>query len=72
MFSFLASVKTVTSIQVPGKIHLVLEYCKGGDLSFYIQRHGRVPEAIAKHFMQQLGMLELFFLFFFFVGVGVF
>ncbi|XP_022145610.1 serine/threonine-protein kinase ATG1c-like isoform X3 [Momordica charantia] len=41
-------------IEVPGKIHLVLEYCKGGDLSFYIQRHGRVPEAIAKHFMQQL------------------
>ncbi|KAK7350054.1 hypothetical protein VNO77_08119 [Canavalia gladiata] len=41
-------------IQVPGKIHLVLEYCKGGDLSLYIQRHGRVPEAAAKHFMQQL------------------
>ncbi|KAH1162432.1 hypothetical protein GLYMA_01G099600v4 [Glycine max] len=40
--------------QVPGKIHLVLEYCKGGDLSLYIQRHGRVPEATAKHFMQQL------------------
>ncbi|XP_057971041.1 serine/threonine-protein kinase ATG1c-like [Malania oleifera] len=41
-------------IEVPGKIHLVLEYCKGGDLSIYIQRHGRVPEATAKHFMQQL------------------
>ncbi|XP_038905361.1 serine/threonine-protein kinase ATG1c-like [Benincasa hispida] len=42
-------------IEVPGKIHLVLEYCKGGDLSFYIQqRHGRIPEAIAKYFMQQL------------------
>ncbi|XP_020233047.1 serine/threonine-protein kinase ATG1c [Cajanus cajan] len=41
-------------IQVPGKIHLVLEYCKGGDLSMYIQRHGKVPEATAKHFMQQL------------------
>ncbi|XP_027334507.1 serine/threonine-protein kinase ATG1c isoform X2 [Abrus precatorius] len=41
-------------IQVPGKIHLVLEYCKGGDLSLYIQRHGRVLEATAKHFMQQL------------------
>ncbi|KAK7286775.1 hypothetical protein RJT34_22006 [Clitoria ternatea] len=41
-------------IQVPGKIHLVLEYCKGGDLSLYIQRHGRVPEETAKHFMQQL------------------
>ncbi|XP_038990796.1 serine/threonine-protein kinase ATG1c-like [Hibiscus syriacus] len=41
-------------IEVPGKIHLVLEYCKGGDLSMYISRHGSVPEATAKHFMQQL------------------
>lgn len=41
-------------IEAPGKIHLVLEYCKGGDLSMYIQRHGRVPEDIAKQFMQQL------------------
>lgn len=41
-------------IKVPGKIYLVLEYCKGGDLSMYIQRHGRVQEATAKHFMQQL------------------
>ncbi|XP_039028704.1 serine/threonine-protein kinase ATG1c-like isoform X2 [Hibiscus syriacus] len=41
-------------IEVPGKIHLVLEYCKGGDLSMFITRHGSAPEAIAKHFMQQL------------------
>nr|XP_023874179.1 serine/threonine-protein kinase ATG1c isoform X2 [Quercus suber]POE83800.1 serine/threonine-protein kinase atg1c [Quercus suber] len=41
-------------IEVPGKIHLVLEYCRGGDLSVYLQRHGRVPEAIAKQFMLQL------------------
>ncbi|KAG7964903.1 hypothetical protein I3843_09G195500 [Carya illinoinensis] len=41
-------------IEVPGKIHLVLEYCRGGDLSIYIQRQGRVPEATAKQFMQQL------------------
>ncbi|PNY08701.1 serine/threonine kinase family protein [Trifolium pratense] len=46
-------------IQAPGKIHLVLEYCKGGDLSLYIQRHGRVPEATAKHFMLQLGGLRV-------------
>jgi hypothetical protein len=26
----------------------------------YIQRHGRVPEATAKHFMLQLGMFQLF------------
>ncbi|KAJ9694801.1 hypothetical protein PVL29_010332 [Vitis rotundifolia] len=41
-------------IEVPGKIHLVLEYCRGGDLSMYIQSCVRVPEATAKHFMQQL------------------
>ncbi|GAV65439.1 Pkinase domain-containing protein [Cephalotus follicularis] len=41
-------------IEVPGKIHIVLEYCRGGDLSMYIQRQGRVPEALAKHYMQQL------------------
>ncbi|KAM1307382.1 hypothetical protein ACFX2H_009640 [Malus domestica] len=41
-------------IEVPGKINLVLEYCRGGDLFMYIQRHGKVPEALAKHFMQQL------------------
>ncbi|KAF9595630.1 hypothetical protein IFM89_001503 [Coptis chinensis] len=48
-------------IQVPGRIHLVLEYCRGGDLSVYIQRHGKVPEATAKHFMLQLaaGLLIL-------------
>ncbi|KAJ7961362.1 Kinase family protein [Quillaja saponaria] len=41
-------------IEVPGKINLVLEYCRGGDLSLYIQRHGRMPEATAKHFLRQL------------------
>ncbi|OVA17775.1 Protein kinase domain [Macleaya cordata] len=41
-------------IQVPGRINLVLEYCRGGDLSRYIQRHERIPEETAKHFMQQL------------------
>lgn len=35
----------------------MLEYCKGGDLSVYIQSHGSVPEATAKHFMLQLGRL---------------
>nr|KJB11202.1 hypothetical protein B456_001G247200 [Gossypium raimondii] len=43
-------------VEVPGKIHLVLEYCKGGDLSMYITHHGCVPEATAKHFMQQLAV----------------
>ncbi|KAL8504714.1 hypothetical protein ACS0TY_016048 [Phlomoides rotata] len=42
-------------MEEPGKIYIVLEYCKGGDLSMYIQqRHGKVPEVTAKHFMQQL------------------
>ncbi|XP_019254672.1 PREDICTED: serine/threonine-protein kinase ATG1c-like isoform X2 [Nicotiana attenuata] len=42
-------------IEEPGKIYFVLEYCRGGDLSMYIQRRqGRIAEATAKHFMQQL------------------
>ncbi|XP_078174500.1 protein kinase superfamily protein isoform X2 [Carex rostrata] len=41
-------------MQDAGKIYLILEYCPGGDLSAYIHRHGRVPEATAKHFMRQL------------------
>ncbi|XP_068668773.1 serine/threonine-protein kinase ATG1b-like [Aristolochia californica] len=41
-------------IETTGRIHLVLEYCRGGDLSVYIQRHGSVPETTAKYFMQQL------------------
>ncbi|XP_057511828.1 serine/threonine-protein kinase ATG1c-like [Actinidia eriantha] len=42
-------------IEETGRIHLVLEFCRGGDLSMYIQqRQGRVPEATAKYFMQQL------------------
>ncbi|KAL9247128.1 hypothetical protein vseg_020593 [Gypsophila vaccaria] len=47
-------IRLLDIIEVPGKIHLVLEYCRGGDLFMYIQRHGRVPEATAKHFMLQL------------------
>ncbi|KAI8556704.1 hypothetical protein RHMOL_Rhmol05G0274700 [Rhododendron molle] len=42
-------------IEETGRIHLVLEFCRGGDLSMYIQqRKGRVPEATAKYFMHQL------------------
>lgn len=42
-------------IKEPGKIHLVLEYCRGGDLSMFIQRRqGRIPKSTAVHFMQQL------------------
>lgn len=40
----------------------MLEYCSGGDLAGYINRHGKVPEAVAKHFMRQLGN-EIYLLF---------
>ncbi|CAI9098311.1 OLC1v1034934C1 [Oldenlandia corymbosa var. corymbosa] len=44
-------------IEETGKIYIILEYCKGGDLFVYIQqRQGRIPEATAKHFMQQLAL----------------
>ncbi|KAK8925764.1 CBL-interacting protein kinase 11 [Platanthera zijinensis] len=36
------------------RIYLILEYCRGGDLSVYLQRHGKILEATAKQFMQQL------------------
>ncbi|CAM6127990.1 unnamed protein product [Calypogeia fissa] len=42
-------------VEAPNRIFLVLEYCTGGDLAAYIQRHGRVTEAVARHFMRQLG-----------------
>lgn len=42
------------TVETPGRIYLVLEYCTGGDLSTYIHRHGRVSEATARHFMRQL------------------
>ncbi|KAF2603632.1 hypothetical protein F2Q70_00026877 [Brassica cretica] len=47
-------IRFIDMIEAPGKINLVLEYCKGGDLSMFIQRHGKIPDATAKHFMQQL------------------
>ncbi|XP_061961061.1 serine/threonine-protein kinase ATG1a [Populus nigra] len=44
------------SIETEDRIFLVLEYCEGGDLAFYIQRHGKVTEAVARHFMRQLAV----------------
>ncbi|KAH0465463.1 hypothetical protein IEQ34_005566 [Dendrobium chrysotoxum] len=41
-------------VAASGRVYLILEYCRGGDLSRYIQKQGKVPEATAKHFMQQL------------------
>eukprot|EP00252_Welwitschia_mirabilis_P013529 TRINITY_DN2974_c0_g1_i2.p1 TRINITY_DN2974_c0_g1~~TRINITY_DN2974_c0_g1_i2.p1 ORF type:complete len:190 (+),score=38.88 TRINITY_DN2974_c0_g1_i2:133-702(+) len=59
--SFLSSVnhpnivRLHQTIQDGEHLFLVLEYCSGGDLATYIQHNGRVQEAVAKKFMQQLG-----------------
>ncbi|XWS31960.1 hypothetical protein CRYUN_Cryun23aG0120200 [Craigia yunnanensis] len=42
------------AIQTEDRIFLVLEYCDGGDLAAYIDRHGKVSEEVARHFMRQL------------------
>ncbi|XP_039007527.1 serine/threonine-protein kinase ATG1a-like isoform X2 [Hibiscus syriacus] len=42
------------AIETEDRIFLVLEYCDGGDLAAYINRHGKVSEEIARHFMRQL------------------
>nr|XP_043621496.1 serine/threonine-protein kinase ATG1c-like isoform X2 [Erigeron canadensis] len=48
-------IRLLDMIKEPGKIYLVLEYCRGGDLSVFIQkRHGRIPKSTSVHFMQQL------------------
>lgn len=50
-------------LQTDERIFLVLEYCDGGDLAAYIQRHGRVSEALARHFMRQLGIVVYLLIF---------
>ncbi|GAB2291154.1 hypothetical protein Dimus_025413 [Dionaea muscipula] len=47
-------IRLFESIETQQKIYLVLEYCDGGDLAGYLQRHGRVSEDVARHFMRQL------------------
>ncbi|QCE02473.1 unc51-like kinase [Vigna unguiculata] len=47
-------VRLFETIQANDRIYLVLEYCAGGDLAAYIQRHGKVSETVARHFMRQL------------------
>lgn len=47
-------IRLLQAIETSDRISLVLEYCDGGDLTAYIRRCGRVPEAVARHFMRQL------------------
>ncbi|KAF3439775.1 hypothetical protein FNV43_RR18053 [Rhamnella rubrinervis] len=47
-------IRLFEAIETEDRIYLVLEYCEGGDLAAYIHRHGRVSEAVARHFMRQL------------------
>ena len=44
-----------------GHYYLVLEYCEGGDLARFLQKHGKVSEAAAQGFLRQLsaGLLVL-------------
>ncbi|XVE77352.1 hypothetical protein DITRI_Ditri13aG0055500 [Diplodiscus trichospermus] len=42
------------AIETEDRIFLVLEYCDGGDLAAYINRHGKVSVEVARHFMRQL------------------
>ncbi|KAJ7945277.1 protein kinase family protein [Quillaja saponaria] len=48
-------IRLLNVFQADGCTNLVLEFCEGGNLSSYIQHHGRVQEPIARKFMQQLG-----------------
>ncbi|XP_022846633.1 serine/threonine-protein kinase ATG1c-like isoform X2 [Olea europaea var. sylvestris] len=48
-------VRLLDMIEESGNLYIILEYCKGGDLSEYIRQYqGKLPEATVKHFMQQL------------------
>ncbi|KAF3964231.1 hypothetical protein ACB098_06G214500 [Castanea mollissima] len=47
-------IRLFEAIETKDRIYLVLEYCDGGDLAAYINKHGKVSEAIARHFMRQL------------------
>jgi len=38
-------------------IYLIMEYCRGGDLSGFIQQRRILPENVAKLLLQQLGII---------------
>ncbi|XP_028766074.1 serine/threonine-protein kinase ATG1t [Neltuma alba] len=48
-------IRLLDVFQEDGCIYLVLEFCAGGNLASYIERHGRVQQQIARKFMQHLG-----------------
>ncbi|CAL8462240.1 g1771 [Coccomyxa elongata] len=54
-------VQLLEVIEVRDRMYLVMEYCSGGDLSKYIRRHKRIPEASARALLRQLaaGLREL-------------
>ena len=55
----------VFSPQTKKMMYLVLEYCDGGDLDAFLHKHGRLPEAVAKDLMRQLGtaLIGIYYLF---------
>ncbi|TVU48586.1 hypothetical protein EJB05_08227, partial [Eragrostis curvula] len=46
--------RLLDTIDMGKVLYLVLEYCDGGDLDSFLNKHGRVPEATAKDLMRQL------------------
>jgi serine/threonine protein kinase len=38
----------------PSQMYFVMEYCGGGELRAFITKHGRLSEAIARHFLCQI------------------
>jgi serine/threonine protein kinase len=39
----------------PSQMYFAMEYCGGGELRAFITKHGRLSEAIARHFLCQIG-----------------
>nr|CAD7409667.1 unnamed protein product [Timema cristinae] len=37
-------------------IYIIMEYCNGGDLSCFIRKRNKLPEAVCRKFLQQLAM----------------
>ncbi|CAN6314247.1 unnamed protein product [Urochloa humidicola] len=46
--------RLLDTIDTTNMMYLVLEYCDGGDLDAYLQKHGRLPVDTAKDLMRQL------------------